>query len=61
LPIVGPPRVFWKPGLMCELVRRGGLTTVITAGLGTSGVPLRFRAPADVWLVALGGRALLPH
>ncbi len=55
LPIVGAPRVFWKPGLMCGLVRRGGLTTVITAGLGTSGVPLRFRAPADVWLVTLGG------
>ncbi len=55
LPIIGAPRVFWKPGLMCGLVRRGGLTTVITAGLGTSGVPLRFRAPADVWLVTLGG------
>ena len=54
LPIVGAPRVFWKPGLMCGLVRRGGLTTVITAGLGTSGVPMRFRAPADVWLVTLG-------
>ena len=56
LPIVGPPRVFWQPGLMCGLVRRGGLTLVITGGLGTSGVPLRVNAPPDLWLVTLTGR-----
>lgn len=56
LPIIGPPRVFWRPGLMCGVVRRGGLTTVITGGLGTSGVPLRVNAPPDLWLVTLGPR-----
>lgn len=56
LPIVGAPRIFWKPGLMCGLVRRGDLVSVITGGLGTSGVPLRVNAPPDLWLVTLTGR-----
>ena len=56
LPIVGAPRIFWQPGLMCGLVRRGDLTSVIGGGLGTSGVPLRVNAPPDVWLVTVKGR-----
>jgi hypothetical protein len=56
LPVIGAPRVFWMPGLRCGIIRRGGTTTIITAGLGTSGVPLRFGAPPDLWLVALKGR-----
>lgn len=56
LPIIGAPRVFWQPGLMCGLVRRGDLTSVIGAGLGTSGVPFRVNAPPDFWLVTLKGR-----
>lgn len=56
LPIIGAPRVFWQPGLMCGLVRRGDLTSVIGGGLGTSGVPLRVNAPPDFWLVTVRGR-----
>jgi predicted MPP superfamily phosphohydrolase len=54
-PLIGAPRVFWREGLICGLVRRGGLTTVITGGLGTSGVPMRVGAPPDLWLMTLGG------
>jgi len=56
LPVIGAPRVFWRPGLMCGIVRRGALVTVIGGGLGTSGVPLRVDAPPDLWLVTLKGR-----
>lgn len=55
LPVIGAPRIFWEPGLMCGVVHRGVLTTVITGGLGTSGVPLRVGAPPDLWLVTLHG------
>lgn len=55
LPIVGPPRVFWKPGLRCGVVRRGGTITIVSAGLGTSSVPLRVGAPPDFWLVTVSG------
>jgi len=54
LPVIGPPRVFWRPGYRCGVIRRGGRTTVVSAGLGTSELPVRWRAPPDVWLVRLG-------
>lgn len=38
----------------CGLVRRDGKTVVVTAGLGTSHVPLRLRAPPDLWLLTVG-------
>ena len=28
--------------------------TIVTAGLGTSNLPVRFGAPPDVWLVRVG-------
>jgi predicted MPP superfamily phosphohydrolase len=40
----------------CGAVRDGARTVIVTAGLGTSVVPLRFGAPPDVWLITLGGR-----
>ena len=55
-PVIGSVRVFWKPGLRCGIVRRGATTTIITAGLGTSGVPLRVGASPDLWLVTVKGR-----
>ena len=58
LPVIGPPRVFWKPGYRCGVIRRGGRTTVVGAGLGTSELPLRWRAPPDIWLVTIGPAAL---
>lgn len=38
----------------CGIVREGGKVLVVTAGLGTSGLPLRMGAPPDLWLLALG-------
>jgi predicted MPP superfamily phosphohydrolase len=41
----------------CGVIREGARTVIVTAGLGTSVVPLRFGAPPDVWLITLhGGR-----
>jgi uncharacterized protein len=38
----------------CGLVREGSRTLIVTAGLGTSGLPLRLGAVPDLWLVTLG-------
>lgn len=35
---------------LCGLVRDGPKTLVVTAGVGTSHVPLRIGAPPDIWL-----------
>ncbi|CAN5437222.1 metallophosphoesterase [soil metagenome] len=40
----------------CGLVREGRRAVIITAGVGTSTVPMRLGAPADVWLLTLGPR-----
>jgi hypothetical protein len=69
-PVVRTTRVAvpgWQPGTppmrlvllygrryACGLVREGGKTLVVTAGLGTSGIPLRLGAVPDMWLVELG-------
>jgi len=37
----------------CGLVREGTRTVVVTAGLGTSGVPFRLGAKPDIWLLTL--------
>lgn len=37
----------------CGLVREGARTVIVTAGLGTSGVPFRLGARPDIWLVTL--------
>ncbi|WP_233150943.1 metallophosphoesterase [Sphingomonas mollis] len=39
----------------CGVVREGDRTTIVGAGLGTSVLPLRLGAPADLWLVRLSG------
>lgn len=38
----------------CGRKVEGGKTIYISAGLGTSILPLRFRAPPDMWLVTMG-------
>lgn len=38
----------------CGAVEARGHLVVVTAGLGTSGVPLRLGAPPDLWLLTLG-------
>lgn len=40
----------------CGIVREGGKTLIVTAGLGTSGLPLRIGAPPDMWLITLSPR-----
>lgn len=39
---------------LCGLVRSGAHTVIVTAGIGTSNVPIRFGAPPDLWLLTLG-------
>jgi predicted MPP superfamily phosphohydrolase len=55
LPLVGPLSTASKYGrrYACGLVREGGRTLVVTAGLGTSGIPLRLGAVPDLWLIEL--------
>lgn len=60
LPLLGAPAEWRRePGLYdpryrCGPVREGGHLTLVTAGLGTSGAPVRLGAPPDFWLVTLG-------
>jgi predicted MPP superfamily phosphohydrolase len=60
LPLYGPIKPQAPPPYNCGLVRVGGRTTIITAGLGTSVVPFRFGAPPDMWLITLGPAARAP-
>ncbi len=58
----GQVRIFgWSPGRQpydkryrCGIIREGKRTVVVTAGLGTSGPPVRLGAPPDLWLLTLG-------
>jgi predicted MPP superfamily phosphohydrolase len=54
LPIVGAPRQVTSPRYRCGIVRDPGRLTIVTAGLGTSALPIRIGAPPDVWLVRVG-------
>jgi predicted MPP superfamily phosphohydrolase len=42
------------PRYECGLVHERGQTLIVTAGLGTSGLPLRLNAAPDLWLVTVG-------
>jgi predicted MPP superfamily phosphohydrolase len=37
------------------MIREGGKTLIVGAGLGTSILPLRFGAPPDLWVIEVGG------
>jgi hypothetical protein len=54
-PRIGPLSTMSKYGrrYACGVVGERGNTLVVTAGLGTSGVPLRLGAVPDMWLVEL--------
>ncbi|HYI65160.1 MAG TPA: metallophosphoesterase [Allosphingosinicella sp.] len=56
LPLVGALSTMSDYGqrYACGLVRENGKTLIVTAGLGTSGLPLRLGAVPDLWLVRLG-------
>ncbi len=55
-PLIGPLSTMSEHGrrYVCGVVREGGRTLVVTAGLGTSGIPLRLGAVPDMWLVEIG-------
>ncbi|MDP8913488.1 MAG: metallophosphoesterase [Pseudomonadota bacterium] len=55
-PLVGPISTMSRHGkrYACGLVRERGKVLVVTAGLGTSGLPLRLGAIPDMWLLDLG-------
>jgi predicted MPP superfamily phosphohydrolase len=54
LPLYGPVTHVAAPRYRCGIVHEKGRTVVVTGGLGTSTVPLRFGAPPDLWLLILG-------
>lgn len=37
----------------CGIYRQGAKTMVVSAGIGTSGLPIRMLAPPDVWLITV--------
>ena len=58
LPLIDPHGPSWPYSRYeCGVVHDPGRTTIVTAGLGTSVLPLRFGAPPDVWLLTLGPQA----
>ena len=56
LPLFGSPVNVSRYGkrYLCGLVREGARTTIVSAGVGTSVLPLRWGAPPDLWLVRVG-------
>jgi predicted MPP superfamily phosphohydrolase len=56
-PIIGPLTKVSTDRYLCGIVHDGARTTIVTGGLGTSAVPLRFGAPPDLWLISLGPKA----
>ncbi|MEG3087576.1 metallophosphoesterase [Sphingomonas sp. PB4P5] len=57
LPFIGPPIDVVSAHYRCGVVRDPGLTTLVTAGLGTSELPIRWNVPPDLWVVTLGPAA----
>jgi predicted MPP superfamily phosphohydrolase len=59
LPFIGPLKTMSAYGkrYSCGRVDEAGKTLIVTAGLGTSGVPVRIGAPPDMWLLTLGPRS----
>lgn len=56
LPWWGPISVPSRYGnrYLCGVIREGRSTIIVTGGVGTSVVPLRFGAPPDLWLFTVG-------
>lgn len=56
LPFLGPVLKFTHYGARyrCGIRHEGHHAVIVTAGLGTSGPPLRLGAPPDLWLLTLG-------
>lgn len=58
-PLIGPLTAESALGLryVCGLIREPGRDVLVTAGIGTSGVPLRIGAVPDLWLLTIDGVA----
>lgn len=56
LPLIGAPIEVTASRYRCGIIRDPGRVTIVTAGLGTSNLPIRFGAPPDLWLIRLGPR-----
>ena len=58
LPLVGALQTGSDYGskFLCGVIRDRSKLLIVTAGLGTSHLPLRFGAPPDMWLISLEGR-----
>lgn len=58
-PLLGPITASSNYGLryVCGLIREPGRDVLVTAGIGTSGVPLRIAAVPDFWLLTFEGKA----
>ena len=58
LPFLGPIVTMSRFGrrYACGLVREGGKTLIVTSGIGTSIVPIRFGAIPDMWSITIRGR-----
>jgi len=56
LPFIGAVKTLSRYGqrYACGLIRENGRTLIVTAGLGTSGLPLRLGAVPDLWLIRIG-------
>ena len=57
LSLIGPPVDVADPRYRCGMIRDPGRLTIVTAGLGTSDLPIRIGAPPDIWLVRIEGSA----
>jgi uncharacterized protein len=59
LPLLGAPVTASRYGqrYLCGVIREVARTTLVTAGIGASGVPLRLGAVPDLWLLTIGGPA----
>ncbi len=57
LPVIGAISYMSEHGdrYGCGVVREGGKTLIVGAGLGTSKLPLRLGAAPDMWLVKISG------
>lgn len=59
LPLIGRPATMSRYGdrFACGLIREGNRTIMVSAGLGTSLLPIRIGATPDLWLLNLTGPA----
>jgi predicted MPP superfamily phosphohydrolase len=55
LPLIGAPSIPSEYGkrYACGIVRESGHSLIVTGGIGTSVLPIRWNAPPDAWLLTL--------